>query len=179
MHRCHLQRKIRHHSQRKSCWHWHWPALTTIRVVPLNSHTYHIREHVRRSEHDLSDEPVVAATKDLGLVSLEGEITFQLVENSPAILAARISPKSISRTIRPIIRQCFRLAIAEYRKTSLKPSNTLNKQISEMLTDSMADYAIQLHSVSINRIRPFSPVHTPSRRPNTQREGGDTKTLPG
>jgi hypothetical protein len=139
-------------------WHWHWPLLTTIRSVSLEPHNYCIGSAGYTTDQSLGDEPIIAATKDLSLVSVEAELQLQVMADAPIQIVSRLNPRSINRLIRPVIRQSIRLTLANYPSQKLQPSASLDRQIAALLAPTLADQAIALRSLQVTIINRFNPL---------------------
>lgn len=139
-------------------WQWHWPLLTTVRLISLQPHLYTINATISANATTMGDEPVVAVTKDHQLVSIEGQLSLQVKDTVPLLLLATLNQHSINRVIRPVIRQSIRLAVADYRLADIHPSDELNQHITQLLNSAFASQAITLKDVFIVSITPFNPL---------------------
>jgi regulator of protease activity HflC (stomatin/prohibitin superfamily) len=151
-------------------WHWHWPGLTTIRLISPDIQTYTIGG-IGQGASRFGDELVVAATKDLALLSLGGRLQLRVMPGAADQMLSQLSPRQIDRYIRPMVRQCLREVIGKRKKTDIRPSNELDKEISLILRQQVTDFCLELVSLTIDTIQPFSPLPQSPRQ--SKSEQGD------
>lgn len=139
-------------------WHWHWPILTTIRLINQTTLNFTINDQMIVDRYSLADEPVVAATKDLSLVSLEATIVLEVNNKADLDHLALLDKRCLDRRIRPAIRQSLRQAVAEYNRHSLDTSSHLNQQVLQLTRQALKPLPLQVSNLTITAIQPFSPL---------------------
>jgi hypothetical protein len=137
-------------------WQWHWPLLTTIRCLDSQLQEYPINQLVKINQRQLGDEPIIAATKDLSLVSIQGKLQLQINQEAPIDLLAKLNPHSINRVIRPLIRQCVRQIMAG-QPHPVHNQAILTKEIATLLLPALSRHGILVRQLDITSINPYHP----------------------
>jgi hypothetical protein len=136
-------------------WNWHWPLLTSIRLLSLQPFYYHIDQS---AANNVGDEPIVAATKDLRLVKIEASLQLQINPQTDIQILARINKHFINRVLRPLIRQSIRLTIANHPSSSILTTPHLDQQIAALLQPTLADQGLILIHVHVSSLMSFHPL---------------------
>ncbi len=137
-------------------WHWHWPLLTVIRLVSRSSFVYTIGGSVSVATTVLGDEPVIAATKDVKLVSLQADLRLRVNDRAEMIAIARLDKHAVSRTIRPTIRQGMRQVVALRHGVGLAASTELDEEMFKVLSPMLLSHSIVLESLHVTSVEPYT-----------------------
>ena len=120
-----------------SGWHYHWPFLSVIRVYQFDPVAYLINESVKPS--DFGDEPVVAVTQDHRLMMVTGQLELQLDKQAPLAQIQILDYRSLSRVIRPAIRQSIRHAVARFTADHLSAGKDVSAILQAELDQNLKD----------------------------------------
>jgi regulator of protease activity HflC (stomatin/prohibitin superfamily) len=138
-------------------WNWHWPLLTSIRLLSLQSYQYQINPTIKVTATTMGDEPIVAVTKDLRLIKVQATIQLQVNPDISIEILARINKHFINRVLRPIIRQSIRLVLAEQSDKNLQVSANLDQRILALLQPTLTDQGFTIKQLHITQLIAFYP----------------------
>lgn len=139
-------------------WNWHWPLLTTVRLISNQTYNYHIASGQSAKGQSMTDEPIVIVTKDVQLISLQATLQISIDQKADIAKLALLEPKSVDRTIRPIIRQIMRQDLANHYRNDITVSKALSRRLEQKLISAFRPHAIHVSQVTITDIQDFHPL---------------------
>lgn len=137
-------------------WHWHWPLLTSIRVLNFRPMVVKFGHKQPQGSEFIQDDFITAVSRDHHLFAISGCVEIKLHYGASPTQLAQFNRHSINRVIRPLIRQAVRQATGKIDSRQANPE-VINPLLIKILDGLCTPLGLQLISASLSEVKSYQP----------------------
>jgi regulator of protease activity HflC (stomatin/prohibitin superfamily) len=140
-------------------WRWHWPLLSSIRVLSLTPFSLAFSSGEAKGDRLLQDDAITAVTRDHRLFTIEGAIQLQLNADATDTVLAKFNHHSTNRLLRPLIRQAIRETVGQQPSHRIQP-HSIEHEFKQTASLQLQPYGVKVLDCTISSIKSFNPPVT-------------------